>query len=93
MARVIGTSRQQIVAAASKLLTDDAEYQAMTAGLNPYGDGHAAERIVEGLRRWAAGTRPLLTPEKEFQPNRRHRPLFSPSADDSWESAYEVNRV
>jgi UDP-GlcNAc:undecaprenyl-phosphate GlcNAc-1-phosphate transferase len=31
------------------LLDDPTEYQAMAKAINPYGDGHAAERIVEVL--------------------------------------------
>jgi len=30
-------------------MNDPAEYQAMAKAVNPYGDGHAAERIVEAL--------------------------------------------
>jgi len=46
-ARVIGTRREAIVAAASRLLSDPREYQRMAAVKNPYGDGRAAERIVD----------------------------------------------
>jgi UDP-N-acetylglucosamine 2-epimerase (non-hydrolysing) len=46
-ARVIGTRLEAIVAAASRLLSDPREYQRMAAVKNPYGDGHAAERIVD----------------------------------------------
>ena len=68
MARIVGTSREQIVRAASALLEDEREYQAMASGENPYGDGCAAGRIVRGLQRWAAGERRLLRPEEEFLP-------------------------
>lgn len=44
--RLVGVSRERIVAEASRLLTDPTEHRAMTGGTNPYGDGHAAERIV-----------------------------------------------
>jgi UDP-N-acetylglucosamine 2-epimerase (non-hydrolysing) len=43
---LVGTDRTAIVAAASRLLTDDAAYRAMAAAPNPFGDGCAAERIV-----------------------------------------------
>jgi UDP-N-acetylglucosamine 2-epimerase (non-hydrolysing) len=69
MARIVGTSREQIVDAASALLTDEREYQAMSSGRNPYGDGRAACRIVKALQRWAAGERQLLRPEEEFIPD------------------------
>jgi len=44
-----GTNPEAIVAAVSSLLDDPACYQRMTAHANPYGDGHAAERIVQFL--------------------------------------------
>jgi UDP-N-acetylglucosamine 2-epimerase (non-hydrolysing) len=69
MARIVGTSREQIVSAASALLEDEGKYRAMTSGENPYGDGCAAGRIVRGLQRWAAGEPRLLYPEEEFLPD------------------------
>jgi UDP-N-acetylglucosamine 2-epimerase (non-hydrolysing) len=47
--RLVGTDRARIVAEASRLLDDPAEYQRMARARNPFGDGHAAERIVESL--------------------------------------------
>jgi UDP-N-acetylglucosamine 2-epimerase (non-hydrolysing) len=70
-AAVAGTSRTEIVGAASQLLTDPDRYRAMARGDNPYGDGRAAERIVRALQRWREGRRPLLAPEHEFRPNDR----------------------
>ena len=49
MAQLVGTSRNEIVAAASQLLTDPERYRSMYAGVNPYGDGKASKRIVEIL--------------------------------------------
>lgn len=46
-ARLVGMSAQAIVEAAATLLTDPAQYAACQIDHNPYGDGHAAERIVE----------------------------------------------
>jgi len=40
----------RIVAEASRLLTDAQAYRAMAQAHNPFGDGRAAERIVQGLR-------------------------------------------
>lgn len=51
VARLVGTRRENIVAAARELLTSPAAYRRMTAAANPYGDGHAAERIVAHLER------------------------------------------
>ena len=47
--RVVGTDRNAILSAACRLLEDPAELAAMTMGENPFGDGHAGERIVQIL--------------------------------------------
>ncbi len=47
--KVVGTDRERIVAETVRLLEDQAEYARMARAVNPYGDGHAAERIVEAL--------------------------------------------
>jgi UDP-N-acetylglucosamine 2-epimerase len=47
--RLVGTSRRRIVGEATRLLRDRAALAAMTSSVNPYGDGHAAERIVAAL--------------------------------------------
>src|SRR5437867_6241309 len=40
--RLVGTSFDRIVEAASRLLSDAAEYRKMSEAANPYGDGHAS---------------------------------------------------
>lgn len=50
-ARLVGTSRTDVVAAAEGLLRDPAAYARMATAHNPYGDGRAAERIVGVLAR------------------------------------------
>ncbi len=47
--RLVGTSRESIVNEANKLLSDGRIYRQMAQARNPYGDGHAAERIVDTL--------------------------------------------
>lgn len=49
VARLVGTHPDRIVTAINELLDDPAAYQSMARGINPYGDGHASERIVESL--------------------------------------------
>jgi UDP-N-acetylglucosamine 2-epimerase (non-hydrolysing) len=49
-ARLVGDSRERIVAEVSHLLTDPLAYAAMSRAHNPYGDGRAAERIVKKCR-------------------------------------------
>jgi UDP-N-acetylglucosamine 2-epimerase (non-hydrolysing) len=73
MARIIGMSRDRIVGETERLLTDPQAYQDMSEGENPYGDGKAAERIVEAIGRWHQKIRPLLDSDKEFKvPPRLH---------------------
>lgn len=47
--RLVGTDRQKIISTASLLLNDFGEHQKMARAVNPYGDGHASERIVLAL--------------------------------------------
>ena len=44
--RLVGTDAARIAHEAARLLDDPAVYAAMAGAENPYGDGHAAERIV-----------------------------------------------
>ena len=48
-ARLVGTEQADIVREAERLLHDAAAYQAMAQATSPYGDGHAASRIVEAI--------------------------------------------
>ncbi len=48
-ARIVGTDCGAIVRGTQRLLDDPAEYSAMAHAVNPFGDGHAAERIVSAL--------------------------------------------
>lgn len=47
--RLVGTDRARIVGETVRLLDDPAEYGRMSRASNPYGDGHAAGRIVDIL--------------------------------------------
>ena len=49
--RLVGTDTARIVAAATALLDDEAAYKAMSRAHNPYGDGHASERIATRVAR------------------------------------------
>jgi UDP-N-acetylglucosamine 2-epimerase (non-hydrolysing) len=46
-ARLVGTDEDRIVTEIFTLLDDKAAYEAMARAHNPFGDGHAAARIVE----------------------------------------------
>jgi UDP-N-acetylglucosamine 2-epimerase (non-hydrolysing) len=47
--KVVGTDQQRIVNEASRLLANGEVYKQMSSAPNPFGDGHAAERIAEIL--------------------------------------------
>ncbi len=51
--KVVGIDEQTIYESAELLLTDDAAYDKMAKAVNPYGDGHASERIVKAIWDWA----------------------------------------
>jgi len=48
-AKLVGTDEARIVTEISTLLDDKAAYEAMARAHNPFGDGHASQRIVELL--------------------------------------------
>ena len=47
--KLVGTDEEKIFRAAYELLTDEKAYKAMAEAVNPYGDGHSAERIADAL--------------------------------------------
>jgi len=47
--RLVGTDENRIVAAATELMTDPVAYEIMARAVNPYGDGHAAGRVVGAI--------------------------------------------
>jgi UDP-N-acetylglucosamine 2-epimerase (non-hydrolysing) len=54
VARLVGTDRDAIVAAALSLIDDDQAWAAMSKAVSPFGDGRAAGRIVEIIDRHRA---------------------------------------
>ena len=47
--KVVGVKEDAIYENAKKLLTDENAYAKMAHAVNPYGDGHASERIINIL--------------------------------------------
>ena len=47
--KLVGTDEEKIYEETYKLLTDKNTYEKMSAASNPYGDGHASERIVDAI--------------------------------------------
>lgn len=50
--KVVGVEEDDIVRESEILINDKQEYEKMAKAVNPYGDGHASERIVEHLLEW-----------------------------------------
>ena len=50
--KLCGTERERIVSMANELLHDKAAYAAMAHAVNPYGDGHASERIADAIEEY-----------------------------------------
>lgn len=48
--KLVGTDYDKIVGETQNLLEDTALYERMSKAVNPYGDGHACERIVNRLK-------------------------------------------
>ncbi|WNZ25221.1 UDP-N-acetylglucosamine 2-epimerase (non-hydrolyzing) [Leptolyngbya sp. NK1-12] len=49
-AKLVGTRSTAIAEAAGRLLSQPAAYQEMANAINPFGDGHASERIAEAVK-------------------------------------------
>lgn len=47
--KLVGTDEEVIYDETKKLLTSKEEYEKMSKASNPYGDGHASERIVDAI--------------------------------------------
>ena len=47
--KLVGTDEETIYREFERLLSDEGEYAAMSRASNPYGDGHASERIADAL--------------------------------------------
>lgn len=56
VAELVGTSSPRIVHSVKKLLDEPSEYSRMARAIPLYGDGHAAQRIVEILREISSQT-------------------------------------
>jgi len=77
-ARLVGTDHTRIIEETTRLLTNPRAYARMSLARNPYGDGRAAGRIVEGLRHYFGFVRNLprafsVTPRGETSGNQRGR--------------------
>jgi UDP-N-acetylglucosamine 2-epimerase (non-hydrolysing) len=60
-AKLVGPRRDRIVAECNRLLDDLAAYESMTRAHNPYGDGHASERIAQTICKFLGAPLSLQT--------------------------------
>ncbi|MBD2197088.1 MULTISPECIES: non-hydrolyzing UDP-N-acetylglucosamine 2-epimerase [Calothrix] len=51
-AKLVGTQTQNIVAAASELLSNSVAYDTMANAINPFGDGKASDRILQIVKNY-----------------------------------------
>ncbi len=58
--KLVGVERRDIADAAQTLLDDGGAYRQMAKAVNPYGDGHASERIVRAVKQFTG-----LTPDSQ----------------------------
>jgi UDP-N-acetylglucosamine 2-epimerase (non-hydrolysing) len=67
-ALLTGPNADAIVEHAVRLLTDETAYRLMATARNPYGDGHAADQILERMRRYFAGDTATSATSPTLQP-------------------------
>jgi len=48
--RLVGTEKQRIINEVTMLIEKNEHYMTMSKANNPYGDGHACNRIIDVLR-------------------------------------------
>jgi UDP-N-acetylglucosamine 2-epimerase (non-hydrolysing) len=72
--RLVGTDRTKVAHEVDRLLSDPAEYAAMARAVNPYGDGHAAERSLTAIR-GLLGLGAMPAPYVAGPPSADHDPM------------------
>lgn len=50
---LVGTSREKVAGETRRLLDSELFYNKMATAVNPYGDGHASQRIVQAIMCWS----------------------------------------
>lgn len=65
--KLVGLSKERILAAAKRLITSPAAYHAMASATNPYGDGRAAWRTVAIIKKYFGYSKRTVS---EFRPGR-----------------------
>ncbi len=73
--KLVGANPERIVSEVSRLLSDEAEYARMSRAHNPYGDGHASERIVARMARELSLATPAQLKRRAFTVRPAVRPI------------------
>jgi UDP-N-acetylglucosamine 2-epimerase (non-hydrolysing) len=63
--KLVGLDEETIASSAEELFSNAALFEAMSSAVNPYGDGHASERIVHCIKHYFGWTRSTV---REFSP-------------------------
>jgi hypothetical protein len=93
--KLVGTDRNKIIKETDKLLNDPQYYHSMALLQNPYGDGHACERIIDRLSKYLIEV-PIEKYEikailylsgNQFQFMRRHIDILHIISGDLWAGA------
>ena len=96
--KLVGTGSAHIVRKAKRLLDDPSAYAEMAKAANPFGDGHAAERIVEALLESEQKHKPILQSQffSELEGLRslyRFDCEYNESDESSWKIYYSFSRA
>jgi UDP-N-acetylglucosamine 2-epimerase (non-hydrolysing) len=68
-AKLVGADATAIVAETSRLLSDDEAYRQMSEAVNPYGDGHAGQRILAAIEQFFAPSQTGSALERRINPD------------------------
>ena len=62
--KLVGTDEETLYKEFTQLLDDKQAYQSMSHAANPYGDGHASERIADVLENYCFSSSPQVSTQK-----------------------------
>ncbi len=51
VSRLVGTNEKEVIRSVSELIENSSSYKKMISNINPYGDGNAADKILDGVYR------------------------------------------
>lgn len=66
LSKLVGTDTDVIVKQASTILSDTHHAAQIAKSGNPFGDGHASDRIIKAILAWKSGKKPYLSEQDSF---------------------------